>query len=168
MSFFDPTGQGPQARTFDGSHVSLTIDGKQAPANAIRSVASTDSMEGKEHQHALGSRKPFTISGGIYKPGECTVGIYTSHLDAVLRTVSTTGAWRGIGRDWIITLDEKSSPGLAAIASVLKLNTKTIQLIGFELTGIGATMEVGGGALVTELKGMPLDIIWFDMPGIAE
>lgn len=168
MALFDPTSLGPQGRVFDGSNVGITIAGKEGPKNAIKAINPTDAMEGKEHQYALGKKKPFAQSGGIYKPGECTLMVFTSHLDAVLRTVSSAGAYRGVPVDWLITLDEKSSPGLAALATALKLDTKTIALIGFEITGFGTTMETGGGALVTEVKGLPLDIEWFGLPSIAE
>lgn len=168
MPIFDPTQLGPQGRVFDGHNVRVKVGSQDAPDNCLKGIGPQLTVEGKEHQHALGKRRAFAMTAGVVKPGESTLMVFASHLDAFLSCWSPSGTYLDIPQDVTITLDEKSSPGLAALASVLKLGTKTISMLGCEITGIGGTFETGGGALITEVKCLPLHIEWMGFAGTAK
>jgi len=164
---FDPTQLGPQGRVFDGSNVSVKINGVDAPENCLKGIGYTEAVEGKEAVVALGKRVPFAQTSGTIIAGETTLMVFTSHLDALLSAWSPGGYFKDEPVDILITLDEKSSPGLAALAAALKLGTKTISLLGCDYVGIGSTFEVAGPVSVTELKVKPLRIEVMGFAGTA-
>lgn len=167
-TILDPTALGPSGRVFDGSDVSATINGKPAPANCIRSLAPGLSVEGVEYVYALGARLPFAKTKGVVKPNEFTIQAFAGVSNRLLQTIDSGGYWLDVPCDWIITYDEASSPGIALMASALKLPTASITIEGFTVTGVSDTIEVGGGVLVTEIKGMPLRVRMGGMAGAAK
>lgn len=164
---FNPASLGPQGRTFDGANLSVKINGVDAPKNCLKGIGATESVEGKEPVVALGSRVPFAQTNGTIIAGETTLMVFTSHLDAVLRAWSPSGYFKDAPADIDIILDEKSSGGLAGLASALKLDTKRISLLACDYLGLGATFEIAGPVSVTELKVKPLSIEWMGFAGTA-
>lgn len=167
-TILDPTALGPQGRVFDGSDVSVTINGKPAPANCIRSLAPGLSVEGIEYVYALGARLPFAKTKGVIKPNELTIQAFAGVSNRLLQVIDPGGYWLDNTSDWVISYDEASSPGIALLSSFLKLPTSSITIEGFTITGVSDTIEVGGGVLVTEIKGMPLRVRMGGMAGAAK
>lgn len=168
MAIFDPTSLGPQGRVFDGHNVTVKVGDVSAPLNCLKGIGANSTVEGKEHQYALGSRRPFAKTTGVEKAAESTLIVFSSHLDTFLACWESSGNYLDISRDVLITLDEKSSPGLAALASILKLGTKSIRLVDCDIIGLGSTFEVGGAVLVTEVKCLPLYIEWMGFAGTSQ
>ncbi len=167
MPTFDPTTLGSQLRAFDGSNAKVKIDAVDAPSRSVKSITAAFTVEGKEHQYALGERKAFAKTEGIIKPGESTIMVYAGALPAFLKAWEPGGAFLDIPRDIRLTFDEKSKPGLAAILSALKLDTMTVNLLQCDIIGISSNIETGGAAIMAEVKVLPLDIEWAGFAGSA-
>lgn len=167
-TILDPTALGPLGRVFDGSDVSATINGKPAPSNCIRSLAPGIAVEGIEYVYALGARLPFAKTKGVIKPNELTIQAFAGVSNRLLQMIDPAGYWLDNNSDWVISYDEASNPGFSLLASALKLPTFSITIEGFTVTGVSDTIEVGGGVLVTEIKGMPLRVRMGGMAGAAK
>lgn len=164
----DAAAQGFQGRVFDGSDVTATLNGRPAPANCLRSIACGVAVEGIEYVYALGSRLPFAKTKGIIKPNELTIQAFAGVSNQLLQVMSAAGFYLDEGADMVVTYDEASSPGLSLLAAALKLPTSSITIEQFHITGVSDTIEVGGGVLVTEIKGMPLRVRMGGMAGAAK
>lgn len=167
-TIFDATALGPQGRVFDGSDVHVTVNGRPAVKNCIRSLAPGLKVEGVEYVYALGARLPFAKTKGVIKPNELTIQAFAGVSNRLLQMISPSGYYLDMPADLVISYDEASSPGISLIALALKMPTSSITIEGFTVTAVGDTIEVGGGVLVTEIVGMPLRVRMGGMAGAAK
>lgn len=166
IAFPNLAAAGQQRLVFDGSCARVRINDTDV-SGFIKSIAYGVTVEGKEHQYGLGDVEAFAKTTGVIKPGEVTLSVYADKANDLLSTISLAGLHFQDSASITITESVSSSGGLAALAAEALGNVRSIAAVGCDLTGLSATIETGGAAIMEEMKFLPLRYLFNGKPGVA-
>jgi len=166
IAFPDPTQIGTQRIALDGSNVTVKLGGVRLD-KMVSKVSYGVTVEGKEHQYALGERVPFAKTAGNIKPGEIELEFFADKTNEAAALISAAGLFFNDPVDISIVADAGSSAGLAALAQSLAGNTRSIVAKSCDLIGISGSWETGGAALKEPLKFLPLEYLFNGKRGVG-